>query len=124
MPAPQKRGRLKSSDSKRSDGAVEFRQIIRALNKTYEEGITAATSPKVHSFNADFEYNAIKGWAVNDGDGNGKGNLVVEFTRDGIIFGEPYTLFPGERMDLDGLDVHSLRLTRVSLDVTYRIWQA
>lgn len=124
MAAPQKRGRLRSSDNKRSDGAIETRQIIRALNKVYEGSLTAGVSPLIHSFYTDFEYNAIKGWVTNDGDGNGKGTMTVAFTRDGVVWGEDYTLYPGESFDLDGLDVHSLRLTHVVLDITYRIWQA
>jgi hypothetical protein len=124
MAAPQKRGRLKNDDNKRSDGAIEVRQIIRALNKAYSGTLTAGTSPIVHSFYADFGYNAIKGWITNDGDGNAKGTMLVEFSRDGAVWGEPYTLFPGERIDLDALDVHSLRLTHVVLDINYRIWQA
>ena len=123
MPAPQKRGRLKSSDNKRSDGAIEVRQIIRALNKSYSGSVTAGTSPVVHRFYTDFGYNAIKGWVTNDGDGTGKGTLLVEYSRDGVVWGEPYTLFPGERIDFDGLDIHSFRLTHVVLDVTYRVWQ-
>ena len=118
MPAPQKLGTL--GKGKRSDGATEVRQILRALNKTYEESITSATSPKVHSFFTDFGYNAIKGWIINDG----QGQFKVEFSRDGIIFGEAWTMRPGERTDLDALDVHSLRITFITLDADYRIWQA
>jgi hypothetical protein len=124
MVAPQKRGRLTTQDNKRSDGAIEVRQIIRALNKCYSGSLTLLGSPVVHSFNADYGYNAIKGWVTNDGDGNARGTMLVEFTRDGIVWGDPYELYPGESFDLDGLDVHSLRLTFVALEITYRIWQA
>lgn len=118
MVAPQKLGTL--GKGKRSDGATEVRQILRALNKTYEESITVGTSPKVHSFNVDFGYNAIKGWIICDGEGQ----MKVEFSRDGIIFGEIWTMRPGERTDLDALDIHTLRITFVAVDSDYRIWQA
>ena len=125
MAAPQKLGHLGFPHAKRSDGAIEVKQVIRGLNKVYETGVTAGTPTKSHSFGVDFGYNAIKGWITNDGDGvKGIGNMTVEYSRDGIIFGEAYTLFPGERIDLDALDLHTLRVTRVDTDVTYRIWQA
>ena len=117
MPSPQKRGRLKFGDSKRSDGALEIRQIIRALNKVYEATIT--TGVNIHSFNADYEYNAIQGWCVNDGDGAVK----FSFTRDGSIYGEAYTLRPGEYMDLNGYDIHSIKIEFISVNASYRIWQ-
>jgi len=98
MPAPQKRGRLKSNDSKRSDGAIEIRQIIRALNKVYESTIASGTN--THSFNTDYGYNAIQGWCVNDG----KGAIKFSFSRDGSIYGDEYTLRPGEQIDLNGFD--------------------
>lgn len=124
MVAPQKRGRLGLNDNKRADGAIEVRQIIRALNRCYSGTLTSGVSPVVHSFNTDYGYNAIKGWITNDGDGNARGTMLIEFSRDGSIWGDPYELYPGESFDLDGLDVHSLRLTHVALDITYRIWQA
>jgi len=117
MPAPQKRGRLKSADSKRSDGAAEVRQIIRALNKVYEDTVTVGVN--THSFFADYEYNAIQGWVVNDGDGAVK----FSFSRDGIIYGEDYTLRPHEYMDLNGYDIHSIRIAFISVTASYRIWQ-
>ncbi len=117
MPAPQKRGRLKKGDSKRSDGAVEFRQIIRALNKVYEATIT--TGVNTHSFFADYEYNAIQGWIVNDG----AGQVRFSFSRDGIIYGESYPMRPGEYMDLNGYDIHSIKIAFISVEASYRIWQ-
>ena len=109
MPARQKRGRLKSNASKRSDGAIEIRQIIRALNKVYEDTIAAGV--KIHSIFDDFGYNGVQGWIVNDGDGAVK----FSFSRDGIIYGEEYTLRPHEYMDLNGYDVHSLKITFISV---------
>lgn len=116
MPAPQKRGRLPGQE-KRSDGAIEIRQIIRALNKVYE--VTIAAGVNTHSINTDFGYNGIQGWAVNDGDGAVK----FSFSRDGIIYGEEYTLRPGEYMDLNGYDVHSIRISFITVAASYRIWQ-
>ena len=117
MVAPQKRGRLKSNDSKRSDGAIEIRQIIRALNKVYEA--TISTGVTIHSMNDDFGYNGIQGWCVNDGDGAVK----FSFSRDGTIYGEEYTLRPGEYMDLNGYDIYSIKITFITVEASYRIWQ-
>jgi hypothetical protein len=117
MPAIQKRGRLKSNDSKRSDGAIEIRQIIRALNKVYEATIAAGEA--VHSINDDFGYNGIQGWCVNDGDGAVK----FSFSRDGTVYGDSYTLRPGEYMDLNGYDIHSIKIEFISVTASYRIWQ-
>jgi len=117
MPALQKLGSLKSSDSKRSDGAIEIRQIIRALPIVFEETITVGT--KTHSIFDEYGYNAIQGWIINDG----KGQIRWAFSRDGIVFGPDATMRPGERIDLNGLDVHTVKLTFISLDADYRIWQ-
>ena len=117
MPAPQKRGRLKSGDSKRSDGATEVRQIIRALNKVYEATIT--TGVNTHSLFDDYEYNAIQGWVVNDGDGQ----VRFSFSRDGTIYGDSYPMRPGEYMDLNGYDIHSIKIAFISVGASYRIWQ-
>ena len=116
MPAPQKTGHL-THPAKRSDGAIEYRQIIRALNKVYEATITVGTN--IHSFNADYEYNAIQGWIVNDGDGA----FRFSFSRDGIIYGDSYPLRPHEYMDLNGYDVHAIKIEFVSITASYRIWQ-
>ncbi len=117
MPSPQKRGRLKSNDSKRSDGAIEIRQIMRALNKVYESSIASGVT--IHSFNDDFDYNAIQGWLVNDG----SGAIKWSFSRDGTVYGEEATLRPGEKVDLNGFDIHSLKITFLTIAASYRIWQ-
>jgi hypothetical protein len=117
MPALQKRGRLRTADSKRSDGAIEIRQILRALNKVYESPITVGVN--IHSIFADFGYNGIQGWCVNDGDGAVK----FSFSRDGITYGEEYTLRPGEQIDMNGFDVHSIKISFISVAASYRIWQ-
>lgn len=115
MVAPQKLGTLGAG--KRSDGATEIRQMVRALNKVYEVTITSGVN--THSFFNDFGYNAVQGTLVNDG----KGAVKFSFTRDGTIYGEEYTVRPGEKFDLNGLDVHSIRITFISISADYRIWQ-
>ena len=114
MAAPQKLGSL--GEGKRSDGAVETRQMVRALNKVYNDTITVGTN--IHNFNLDFGYNSVQGWIVNDG----AGQFSVAFTRDGAIYGEDWTMLPGERLDLNGFDVHSLRITFVAIAADYRVW--
>lgn len=116
MPAIQKRGRL-SGQEKRSDGAIEIRQIILALNKVYEDSIAAGVN--THSIFADFGYNGIQGWVVNDGEGAVK----FSFSRDGTTYGEEYTLRPHEYMDLNGYDIHSIRISFITVAADYRIWQ-
>jgi len=116
MVAPQKRGRLTPSDNKRSDGAIEVRQLVRALNKSYEGSVVAGDN--IHSFFNDYGYNAIQGWVINDGDGQFK----VSFSRDGVVYGDQWTMLPGERTDLNGLDIHSIKITFVTLAANYRIW--
>jgi len=113
----QKLGRLKDQDSKRSDGAIEVRQIIRALNKVYE--VTITTGFNVHSIFLDFGYNGVQGWIINDG----SGQIKWSFSRDGLIFGEVATMLVGERTDLNGLDIHSIKIDFVTVTSSYRIWQ-
>jgi len=112
MAAPQKQGRLKLG--RPQEGSQVYQQV-RRLNKVYEETIT--TGANTHDFNTDFGYNAVKGWIICDGGGD----IQVDFTRDGTIFGEKWTMKEDELVDLDGLDIDSIRVTFVSANASYRI---
>ena len=120
MVAPQKRDRIKTSDSVRSDGATRVMELVRALNKSYEDtDFTVAESPVTRSIFTDFGYNSIQGYIICDG----PGEITFEFTRDGTIFGEPVTIKNGELFNLKGLDVHSIKITHTGTDSSYRIFQ-
>ena len=121
MVAPQKLGRVNSNaaESLRSDGAHRVMELIRALNKTYEDSsFIAGDSPAVHSFYGDMGYNSIQGWITCDG----PGNISVAFSRDGITYGDEWTMRLGENTSLRGFDIHSIRVTRLTADSSYRIF--
>ena len=121
MPPAQKRGILNSLQP-RSDGANRIMEWIPALNKTYEDTLfEAGDSPVLLDFFGDQGWNAIQGWITCDGIG-GAGNIIVDFSRDGIIYGDSWTMRPGENTNLKGFDIHTLRITHTGIDSAYRVF--
>jgi hypothetical protein len=125
MAAPQKRGRLEGVEQ-RIDGAQKVMQKIEALNKTYEDtDFTLAKSPAILDFNGDMDYNAIQGWITCDGklqtDGTTTGDMIVSFSRDGIIYGDTWTMRAGENINLMGWDVATIKITHSGEDSAYRV---
>lgn len=87
-------------------------------NKTYEGTVTAANSPVTCSFYSDTGRDAFEGWIVNDG----AGDIQVDFSRDGLSYGDKFTIKKGEFIDLLRLRINKLRLTRVTADAGYRVF--
>ena len=90
---------------------------IEALNKSYEGTLTAGNSPITIDFNADTGRNGLDGWITCDG----PGDISVQFSRDGVTFGDAWTMKAGENSQLRNFDVDSLKITRISADSNYRI---
>ena len=88
------------------------------LNKTYEDtSFVVGDSPAVHDFYADTDRWAIDGWVICDG----PGDIQVDYTRDGITYGDKFTMKEGETVDLLRLDIKKIRVTHVD-DSAYRIF--
>lgn len=84
---------------------------------TYEDtSFVTGDSPIVLDVNTDLGRNSVDGYLINDGDGN----ILVEFTQDGTSYGAQHTIKKGEILDLEFLNIDSIRLTWVS-DSSYRI---
>ena len=129
MAVDQKRGRLpdRTGPNLRSDGSARVMELIRSLNKTLETIVTAGTSPIVFDFLGDVGFVGVKGWIICDGDvvgGDPAASMQVEFSRDGITYGDPWTMFPGEITNLTGLEVATIRVTHTGIDCDFRIWLA
>ena len=128
MAVAQKREHLpnRTGPGKRTDGASQVIELCRSLNKTLETEVNAGNSPVVFDYIGDVGFNAIKGWIICDGDSTGDpdSSILVEFSRDGVVYGDAWTMFPGEQTLLSGLEVASLRITRIAFDVDFRIWLA
>lgn len=123
MPPDQKLDRVQVAPNKRTDGAIHIIELVRGLNKSYEvvsPNFNAAASPASHEFKTDMTYHAIKGWITCDG----PGAIDVEFSRDGIVFGDSWRMFSGENTLLSGLEVSTLRITHLGTDTGYRVWLA
>jgi hypothetical protein len=91
-------------------------QPLGVVNKTYEGTLTAGVSPLTIDFNADAGRNSREGWIANDG----AGDILVAFSRDGITFGDNWTMKTGELTNLANFDIDQLRLTHVA-DANYRV---
>jgi hypothetical protein len=128
MAVDQKLGHLpnRAGMGKRTDGAMAVVELCRSLNKTLESTVNVGNSPLVYDYIGDVGFNAIKGWIICDGDSGGDpdASISVEFSRDGVTYGDAWTMFPGEQTQLSGLEIGSLRITRIAFDVDFRIWLA
>ncbi len=91
---------------------------FNGLNKAYEDtSFVSGDSPATHSFNTDTGRNAIDGWLICDG----AGNVQIDFSQDGVTFGDKFTVKKGEVVDLLRLNINKIRVTHVS-DSAYRIF--
>ena len=92
-------------------------QPLSVVNKSYEDAaFVVADSPKIIDFNADAGRNARQGWITCDG----LGDLKVAFSRDGLTFGDDWTMKAGEGTNLENFDIDTLRITWVA-DSAYRV---
>jgi len=91
-------------------------QPLGVVNKSYEGTLTTGISPLLIDFNADAGRNSVDGWITNDG----TGDISVAFSRDGVTFGDDWTMKEGENTHFLGFDIDTLRLTWVA-DADYRI---
>jgi len=88
------------------------------LNKTYEDtSFIAGDSPATHDFNNDAGRNATDGYIICDGNGD----IQVDYSRDGINYGDKWTMKKGERVNLVRLDIDKIRITHTGVDSAYRI---
>ncbi|GAF92577.1 unnamed protein product [marine sediment metagenome] len=93
-------------------------QPLGVVNKSYEATLTVGVSPLDIDFNSDAGRNSKEGWITCDGTNV---EMTVEFSRDGITFGDPWTIRSGENTDFANFDIDTLRLTHTGDDVPYRV---
>jgi len=91
---------------------------LSVVNKSYEATLTAAGSPFIIDFNSDAGRNSKEGWITADGTDV---EMTVAFSRDGITFGDAWTIRSGENTNFQNFDIDQLRLTHTGDDVPYRI---
>lgn len=91
---------------------------LAVVNKSYEATITAVSSPVIIDFNSDAGRNSVDGWVNADGSSV---EMTVAFSRDGITFGDDWTIRSGENTGLRNFDIDTLRLTHTGDDVPYRV---
>jgi hypothetical protein len=91
---------------------------LGVVNKSYEDTLVVGVSPLDIDFNTDAGRNSKEGWITCDGTNV---EMTVEFSRDGITFGDPWTIRSGENTNFANFDIDTLRLTHTGDDVPYRI---
>lgn len=90
---------------------------IQGLNKTYEDAsFETGDSPVIHDFYTDTGRYAVGGWIICDGDGD----IQVDISTNGVLYGDKFTMKLGESVDLARMDISRIRVTWVS-DSSYRI---
>jgi len=86
-------------------------------SKAFEDAnFTSAESPRTLDVNAALGRNGQDGYIIC----NGLGDIKVQFSNDGISYGDQHTLKEGWAMSLKGLDIDSIKITWVS-DSSYYI---
>ncbi len=87
-------------------------------NKAYEDtSFTAADSPQTHNFEGDTGRTAIDGYLIVDG----PGDVQFDISRDGLTYGDKFTVKKGERVNLSHFKVSKIRATHTGTDSAYRI---
>lgn len=74
-------------------------------------------SPVVLDVNAALGRNGNNGSLLN----TGAGAMQVEFSEDGAAWGTPFNVGTGEGIELDGLDIDSIRITWIA-DTAYKVF--
>lgn len=74
-------------------------------------------SPQVVDANTALARNGQEGFVINDG----PGDILIDISEDGAVYGQVVRLKSGEVMDLAGANVNKLRFTWVS-DSAYRVF--
>jgi len=91
---------------------------LGVVNKTYEDTLLVGVSPLIIDFNTDAGRNSKEGWIAADGVNLA---MTIAFSRDGVTFGDDWTIRSGELTNLANFDIDQLRLTHTGDDVPYRI---
>lgn len=91
---------------------------IKGLSKAYEvTSFTSSISPVVYDVNLNLGRHSIDGYIVCDG----TGDILIEFSSDGIKFSDQHTLKEDEILLLEYYDIHTIRITHSGTDSSYRI---
>lgn len=86
-------------------------------NAVSEGTLTGGNSPFTFSVQAAIGKHGLRGYVSNDG----STAITVQLSNNGTFFNTAFSLLAGEKLDLTGMDVHSVKLTRGSSDAAYRI---
>lgn len=114
----QKLGRLDGIEQ-RTDGAARTMQLVRALPRTFETtSFKVADSPFIFDFRGLQGFNSIQGWITCDG----PGDILVSFTRNSSLFGDVWSMRPGENTNLMGFDIAQIKVVHSGQNSAFRIF--
>ena len=114
-------GRTSSNEGAHTEGnsLLVIEGGVDGLNKYYADAsFKAADSPATHDFYTDTDRIARNGWVINDG----SGSIQVDFSKDGITYGDKWTMNAYETVQLKGLRIKKIRITHTGADSSYRIF--
>ena len=91
-------------------GAKRIIGKVQGNTVSYEDAnFTSAETLSVMNVLQDLGRNGYVGYFVNDG----PGDMQVEFSNDGTIYGGVHTLRGGDQLDLDNLNIAKIRVTYI-----------
>ena len=87
-----------------------------AHNVVQESTLTAIVSPVTIDVNGSLGHKGNRGYVACD-----SGTLSLQVSQNGTVYGTAFTINTGEKFDLSGCEVSSLKLTRIASDAAYRV---
>src|SRR3954462_5138211 len=91
-------------------GAKRVIGKVQSNTVSYEDtNFTSGESPAVMNIFSDIGRNGYEGYFINDG----PGDMKIEFSNDGTVYGGIHTLRGGEQMSLTDLNIAKIRITYV-----------
>lgn len=100
----------KKEEHDAATGGVRVVGRVQNNSVSYEDtNFASGDSPAVLAVNTDLGRNGYKGYFINDG----PGDIQVEISNDGTIYGGTHTVRGGEQLALDDLNIAKIRLTFV-----------
>ena len=98
-----------------------FNQPKTKYYGSYDLDFTSSDSPVILDIRGSLKYYALDGEIFCKSDSN-SGNILVEFSSDGVNYGNQIPIYNNEIFPLSGLMVDSIRITHSGTDSGYRVF--
>lgn len=110
---------VNDGDVSSTNGLPVSQQVVVDTPETFKDtSFVSGDSPVTLDINTALGRNATR-FAVHC---DGTGNIDVQLSTDGAVFGDTHTMKNGEVWTLDNISVDSIKITHTGTDSSYRVW--